>query len=355
MVGAEAAGSASGPDIGSGLWRGSLWGQAARGPAAGAPARPLRCLDTAFAAAVDGLRTGHVRTLRTAYDSEDPRKGIDVATPGGTSGAPDPPARPIPKVSTVARMQPLVRPLAPILLGVLFAAGCQVTTVVTVQVDDDGSGTVEVTLCLDSEALANVPDLNGDGTSDAQDLVQLVRTDDLTAASWDVRGPTTDGDTTLLRVTKPFGSPDEAVSVLGELTGPDGPLRDLRVVRDTWFGGERFRFSGVADLSGGLEDFADEALADELDGNPLGEDPADIEQRFGRPIGEMFQLDVHVALPGGHEQAWSPTLGGQPVEMAAETTVYNPIVLGLAAFAALCAVALLLLIVVRLLRRNPSR
>ncbi len=276
---------------------------------------------------------------------------IPVATPAVASGRP----RLISKAGTVARMQSLVRPLAPALLGVFLLAGCQVTTVVTVHVNDDGSGTVEVTLGLDPEALANLPDLDGNGISDAEDLVQLVRTDDLTAAGWDVAGPDTEGNTTLLRVVKPYGSPEEAVSILGELTGPEGPLRELQVARDTWFGGERFRFSGVADLSGGLEAFADEGLAAELDGNPLGEDPADIEQRLGRPLDDMFQLDIRVVLPGGREEAWSPTLGGRPVDMTAETTLYNPTVLGLAALAALFVVALLVLLLVRLLRRGTSQ
>jgi hypothetical protein len=232
-------------------------------------------------------------------------------------------------------------------LAAFLMGGCQVSTVVTVHVSDDGSGIVEVAAGLDPEALATLPDLDGDGSVDPDDMMQVIRTDDLTAAGWDVSGPHAEGDRTVLRAAKPFGTPDEATAVLSELTGPDGPLGDLEVSRDASFGAERFRFSGTADLSGGLEDFADEGLAEALDGDPLGESEAAIEERFGQPIADMFSLEIRVVLPDGEGHTWSPTVGGQPVNMKAEAVLYDTMVLGLAAAALLCAVALLVVLLVR--------
>jgi hypothetical protein len=237
----------------------------------------------------------------------------------------------------------------------LLVAGCHVTTVVNVQVDDDGSGTVDVAVGLDPDAIDSLPDLDESGSSDDGDLRQLVPTDDLAAAGWEITGPQAEGDRLVLRARKPFGTPGEATDVLAELTGTDGPLRNLQVERDTAPGVEHFRFSGVADLSGGLEDFGDEGLAAALEGAPLGEDPAAIEQRFGQPVAEMFALDIRVALPGGHEDTWSPTLGGPPVEMATETTLYDITVLALAAVSALCLVALVTLLLIRRRRRAASQ
>ena len=67
---------------------------------------------------------------------------------------------------------------------VLLASACEVRARVQVTVEEDGSGVVEVAVGLDREALAQVPDLDGNGTSDVTDLVALVRTDDLESAGW---------------------------------------------------------------------------------------------------------------------------------------------------------------------------
>lgn len=224
------------------------------------------------------------------------------------------------------------------------------TTVVSVNVDEDGSGEVEVLVGLDAEALSHLPDLDGSGASDEPDLMELVRADDLEAAGWEVTAPRTDGDTTWLRVAKPFGTPEEATSVLTELTGPDGALQDLEVSRDSSFGVDRFAFAGTADLSAGLETFSDEGLAAALDGEPLGESPTAIEERFERPLDEMYRLSVQLRLPGGGDESWEPELGGSPVAMETDSTVYNVPALALATVAALCLVALAGLVMMRLVR-----
>lgn len=225
-------------------------------------------------------------------------------------------------------------------------AGCQMQTKVTVEMADDGSGTVEVAVGLDDEAMAQLPDLDGSGVGDAADLTQLVRADDLEATGWTLTPPKAEDGATWLRVTKPFGTPEEAAQILGQLTGPDGGLGDFRLERSRGFGSTSYDFSGTADLSGGIEAFGDAGLAAALDGEPLGEDAAAIEERLGQPLAEMVTLDIEVELPGA-TQSWTPELGGEPVDMAASSTVYEKPVLLLAAAAVLCLVGLGAVLLVR--------
>jgi hypothetical protein len=248
--------------------------------------------------------------------------------------------------------RPLLAALS--LLVVVGVSACDVRTTVTLDVSDDGSGTVEVAVDLDAEAVAELPDLDGDGVSDAADLAALVRDDDLVAAGWTVEGPEAGADGGVrLQATRSFGTPAEADRVLAELTGPSGALRDLHVSRSESFGRTRFRFEGTADLSGGLEAFGDEGLAAALEGEALGEDAAAIEERLGQPLAETFTLEVTANLPGA-STSWSPRLGDEPLDMRSDSTRYDWPVLALALVCALCLAALAAVLVMRLLRSRRS-
>ena len=169
----------------------------------------------------------------------------------------------------VAKGRSSGRPFRLLLLGGLVAVtatACQVRTTVAVDVAKDGSGTVTVAVGLDADALRRLPDLDDDGRSTTADLTRLVRTDDLAAAGWHISGPVgsaAGGGFVWIRATKPFGTPEEAGRVLGEVTGRDGPLRDLRVDRHDSFGRTRFTFEGTADLRKANVGFAraDEAIS----------------------------------------------------------------------------------------------
>jgi uncharacterized protein len=241
-------------------------------------------------------------------------------------------------------------------LVALTATACQVRTTVEVDVAKDGSGTVTVAVGLDADALGRVPDLDDDGRSTTTDLTGLVRTDDLAAAGWHVTGPAgaADDGFVWVRATKPFGTPEEAGQVLAEVAGRDGPLRDLRVDRHDSFGRTRFTFDGTADLSGGLEAFGDEGLAAALEGEVLGQDPGAIEAELGRPLSEMFSLEVSADLPGDSKAAWTPKLGGEPVDLAATGTVRDWWVLALTGVAVACGLALVAVVAVGLVRRSRA-
>lgn len=256
------------------------------------------------------------------------------------------------------RLPPLRR-LLPLLGVIVVGAGCQVRAEVVVDVVADGSGVVDVVVDLDADAVHEVPDHDDDGARTAEDVAALIRLEDLEAAAWRVTSPITTGDGGVrLRASKPFGTADEAEAVLAEVAGADGPLRDLRIDRSTGVGETRLTFSGIADLSGGLEAFGDDALAAVLDGEPIGEDEAEIERRFGAPLADMFSLVVRADLPGSVEgngagddgTSWAPSLGGSPVAMEATAHQRDRAALVLVVVGVLSALGLVVVVVGRSLR-----
>ena len=178
--------------------------------------------------------------------------------------------------------------LALVALVVALASACQVKTEVGVDVKADGSGTVTVSVGLDDAAVKAIGDLGS-----------VVRTDDLTKAGWTIGGPAKEGDGyTYLRLTKPFADPDEANAIFAQISGPNGPFRGFHLARTREFAKTDTTFDGTVDLTGGLPAFADDALAQQLDGKPLGQDLASIEKAVGGPIDKVFTFRVAVRLPG---------------------------------------------------------
>jgi hypothetical protein len=231
------------------------------------------------------------------------------------------------------------------LVGLVLAsvlAGCQVRTEVDVALQEDGSGAVTVSVTLDAEALARVPQLERE-----------LALDDLRGAGWVVTGPdeAADGSATVV-ATKPFSTPAEAEVVLGEVAG--SLVRDVSVARERSFARSSFAFGATADLSGGLEAFGDERLAALLDGEPLGEDVGAIEQRIGAALDEAFTFRFTARLPGGEVESWEVPLGGPPVAMAASSeTVRTGSVLLVAVAAVAVVAAFAVLLLPRRRRRRP--
>lgn len=183
------------------------------------------------------------------------------------------------------------------LLAVLALAACEVRTDVGIEVEEDGSGVVRVAVGLDDDAASRVPR-----------LADELRVDDLEATGWEVAGPSEEADGyTWVRAEKPFATPDDAGRVLAELAPDRGPFRDFVVTRERSFARTSFEFDGTVDFTRGLETFGDEALAEALDGEPLGEDVAAIEERIGAAIDEAFRFRVAVVLPGDLQSTNAPT------------------------------------------------
>lgn len=187
--------------------------------------------------------------------------------------------------------------LAAMPVTVFLLAACQVRTEVAVDVAEDGSGVVMVSVGLDPDAMSRVPGLENE-----------LRIDDLLATGWEITGPEVEIDGyTWIRATKPFATPEQADEVLAEIAGEDGPLRDFGVTRTRSFARTDYDFEGTVDFTGGLEAFADEALVATLEGQPLGEAVEAIEERLGASLDESFSFRVAVGLPGDLTSTNAPT------------------------------------------------
>lgn len=239
--------------------------------------------------------------------------------------------------------------LAAAAFAVLLTA-CKVETTVGIDAEADGTGRVRVEVALDRDAARRVPD-----------LAKQLRVDDLRAAGWQVDEPQkTDDDGVTVEAVKRFRTPGEAAQAVEELSGPTGPFRDFELRRDRSFLKTKTAFEGTVDLSGGVENFGDDALRERLGGSALGFDPAELEQRLGTALSRVFVFRVVARLPGNVESnaptstdngaVWRPVLGERVVLQAtAERWNYRNI--GAAAVSLAAAAAL----VVVLVRRRRAR
>jgi hypothetical protein len=238
-------------------------------------------------------------------------------------------------------------------LVVALASACQVKTEVDIDVKADGSGTVTVSVGLDDAAVKDIGDLGA-----------VVRTDDLTKAGWTIGRPAKEADGyTYLRLTKPFANPDEANAIFTQITGPTGPFQGFHLARTREFAKTDTTFDGTVDLTGGLPAFADNALAQQLDGKPLGQDLASIEKAVGGPIDKAFTFRVAVRLPGDvtsnatlqvdNGAVWEPKLSDKaPSVLQAKGSARRVTTL---VFIALGIVALIALAVVLIRRARAAR
>lgn len=247
------------------------------------------------------------------------------------------------------------RVLALVLL-VAFLAACQVRTEVAIDVAEDGSGVVTVSVGLDTVAAERVPQLENQ-----------LRVDDLEATGWTIAGPAVEADGFLwVRATKPFATPEEAGAVLAEVAGENGPFQDFRVQRAHSFARTDFTFDGTVDFRAGLAAFSDEALAAALDGEALGQSIEAIETEIGAAIDRAFTFRVAVGLPGEVESnaptqasngaVWEPRISEQraiTLEATSELTRTRTYVL--VGVAIVGILGLVLLVVVAPIRRRVRR
>lgn len=231
-------------------------------------------------------------------------------------------------------------------MALVAAAGCRVQTEVTIDVADDGSGTVSVGVGLDPDATSRVPDLDA-----------ALRVDDLVAAGWAVTDPAIEDDGhTWVRASKPFADPAEAAVVLGELTGPDGPFQGFALTEERSFARTSFELTGTVDLAGGLEAFTDDDLAALLGGEPLGASVEELEAELGEPLADVYSLDLTVSMPDGSTTSYAPSFAdAEPTAVEASSVVWRPETLLFTGVAALAVLLLLVVAIVTPIRRSMRR
>ncbi|MGH9085666.1 MAG: hypothetical protein ACRDYW_09445 [Acidimicrobiales bacterium] len=244
------------------------------------------------------------------------------------------------------------------LVGVLaiFSSACRLELDVNVDVSEDGSGVIEVVTGLDADAMDRI----------GGDLESIMEVDDLVETGWVIDGPTEEADGyTRVHISHPFGSAEEAAEVFAQIAGEDGPFQGFTVTRDQSFAETEWGFTGRVDFSGGLEAFGDDALAAELDGEPLGQTVEEIERQLGDSLSRLIQVRVRARLPGDvssnattkadNGAVWQVGFGEGSVDLAATGTERRWGTLALAGIGVLCALALLVLLLIRLAGRVTHR
>ena len=198
---------------------------------------------------------------------------------------------------------------------VAVLAGCRVQVATTLTVEEDGSGTLTQAVGFDDAALARVGDLS-----------QQLRVDDLRQAGWTVDDPVREGDTTWVRAHHGFDDADEANLLLAQLSGPDGPYRDMVVTRTSNLLSTTTEVAGTVDLSAGVAMFGDPQLVEVLGPDATAGLVPRIEAEEGRPAEEMVEVTFTAELPGATEAVGGP-LGSpaQPIDVSSSENHLLPL------------------------------
>ncbi len=206
----------------------------------------------------------------------------------------------------------------------MFVAACDASADVLIDVAEDGSGVVTLTVELDEEASSQLLDLQGG------DGLRLL---DINEAGWVIDPPEVGDDgRTSLAATKPFGTPEQLEEVLAELTGDAELLRDFELTRTKSFARVDYSITGEL-VPQGLEPFGDAELVAALgrsvesfvaDGGGSAAD-VDVTVRVRLPgaedeeapsTGDLLPLDEDDVV----ERAWRVTLDQPDVEQISAST-----------------------------------
>ena len=235
---------------------------------------------------------------------------------------------------SAARRLPRLRAAVPLVALVFGLTACQVDIEVGIGFNENGSGVVTVGVALDEAAMALNPD-----------ITSLLLTEDIEdpASGWSYNDPRIDDEgRTSFSASKPFSSPEQLESVLGEIFNSDDVFRDFTFERDTSFAAINYRVTGVVDLSDGLDLFTDPELTERLGGEPFGESVGDLEDLL-----EGVTMRVVLDLPVGPEREEVLQFGGEQatrLEMTAQDESGTAVTLRWVAWAAFALVGLSVLI-----------
>lgn len=207
-----------------------------------------------------------------------------------------------------------IRALALFGAMVLVLTGCRVDIRIDVTSDDTGAGLIEVTVDVDSEAVANVPGL-------AEDL----RLDDLVASGWEVEGPTLVNSGGLRVVVRyPFESPAEATAALRQISGVNGPLLNPELKRTVDGRTVATTLDATLQLVGGVQAFSDAELSELLGNAPWASTAA----KLGADPNQSVSFTLVAHLPGEIKKSTGTEAEGGVVWNAALDGTAQSVVIG---------------------------
>jgi hypothetical protein len=228
-----------------------------------------------------------------------------------------------------------VKRLAVLLVAlVALLSGCKIDTSVTVDMRDDGSGVVNVRATLDAQAVAEAEVGGGK-------LEDRIRLGDLADAGWTVSPWARSGS----------GSAQiEVGGIIAEVSGPNGPVKDVTATRDHGTASTSYSVTGAVDLAAiGTGVAADQELVNSLTNAQV--DVNAIDQSLLAELKESVGVSVVVKLPDGSNTTING-VAGQSVPIDVSTSIVNTRRIGLLVLA---VVLVVLAIVVLLIGRRRRR
>lgn len=227
---------------------------------------------------------------------------------------------------------------------VALLSGCKIDTSVTVDMRDDGSGVVNVRATLDAQAVAEAEAGGGK-------LEDRVRLGDLAAAGWKVSPWARSGSgTAQIELSKPFASPDQVAGIIAEVSGPNGPVKDVKAARDHGAASTSYSMTGAIDLGAiGTGVAADPEVVAALTNQQV--DVNAIDQSLLAELKESVSVSVVVKFPDGSSTTVNG-VAGQSVPIDVSTSIVNTRRIALLTIA---VVLVVLAVVVLLIGRRRRR
>ena len=181
------------------------------------------------------------------------------------------------------RLADVHRPLLA-LACVLILTSCRVDVAVDVDMAQNGSGRVMVTVDADAAVVTQAPGLADD-----------VRLGDVRAAGWSTDGAvaTPSGGLQLV-LTRSFDTPEQGTAILATLNGPSGPLQAIALTRSATDTSITTGLSGSLRVDGGLDAFADPDLLAVVGATPWAENITEAGLTTDRAVSITFRA----TLPG---------------------------------------------------------
>ena len=175
------------------------------------------------------------------------------------------------------------RLVLPVVALVLLTA-CRVDLATTINVAENGSGSITVVATADAAALRAAPE-----------LPDALNVDDLRAAGWEVtvQNPTAEGGLSVTAQHE-FATVDEATMFLSQLSGENGPLREMSIVRTGGVNDSTYTFSAKGGLRDGLAGFADAEALVSLGGAPFAESLT----TRGMTLADALRMSLSLTMPG---------------------------------------------------------
>ena len=200
-------------------------------------------------------------------------------------------------------------------IAVVLLASCRVDTTVSLNVERNGSGRIDVAIVADKEIIEQAPKLVND-----------LNFGDLTKVGWKVVGPeTTPEGGRRVVLSHSFVNETQATALLAQLNGNRGPFRDVKITREGKSRDSVWKMTGRLEVTGGLQAFADDQLLQVVGATPYEQTVKDAGLDLGKAVGLQFdaQLPGDIKSTTGIEQngalTWRVATDGTPVDLATTT------------------------------------